>query len=74
MKAYKLEILIIDFDEIGQDSIIEELENVRYANDCISPQIKSIVEKDIGDWSDDHPLNKRQTCNEEYERLFAPPK
>lgn len=27
MKAYKLEILIIDFDELGEDSIIQELEN-----------------------------------------------
>jgi len=71
MKAYRLEILIIDLDEIGRDSVIEEFKRARYANDRISPQIKSIEEKDIGEWSDDHPLNKRKTCDEEYRRLFA---
>jgi hypothetical protein len=70
MKAYKLEILIIDFDEMGRDSIIEEFECANYPNDCISPQIKSIVEKDIGEWSDEHPLNKGLTRDEEYKRLF----
>lgn len=70
MKAYKLEILIIDFDDLGQESVLEEFGNVRYANDCISPIVKSIRQADIGEWTDDHPLNKRASCDEEYRRLF----
>ena len=50
MKAYKIEILVIDFDELGPQSIVSEIENVNYPNDCLSPQVKSIIEKDNGEW------------------------
>lgn len=70
MKAYKVEILIIDFDKLGAEGIKEELENTRYANDCISPDVKNIQEVDLGEWDDDHPLNNPDTCDEEYKRLF----
>ncbi|MDO8610980.1 MAG: hypothetical protein Q7R95_10655 [bacterium] len=71
MKAYKVELLIIDHDELGKDSIVQQIENVRYPNRCISPEVKNIAEKDIGEWHDDHPLNKYDSCNEEYKRLFG---
>jgi hypothetical protein len=70
MKAYKIELLIIDFDELGKDGIVSEIENARYANDCISPDVKSIVEKDIGEWHDGHPLNLLNTCDKAYKNLF----
>lgn len=69
MKAYKVEILIIDFDEVG-DGIKELIENARYPNYCINPQVKSIVEADIGEWYDEHPLNQHSTAEEEYLRIF----
>lgn len=71
MKAYKIEILVIDFDELGESQIKTELENVNFPNDCVSLNIKSITEKDIGEWTDEHPLNKRATCDAEYQRLFT---
>jgi hypothetical protein len=70
MKAYKIELLVIDFDELGKESLREEILNARYPNDCVTINIKNIDERDIGDWSDDHPLNKRSTADEEYKRLF----
>ena len=70
MKAYKIEIFVIDYDEIGSDDIKETIENASFPNDCISLKIKNIIEKDIGEWHDDHPLNKRATCDEEYKKLF----
>jgi hypothetical protein len=70
MKAYKLEILIIDFDDIGEEEIRYQIENNRYSNDCISPKIKSIQVEDIGEFHDAHPLNVKSTCDEEYNRLF----
>jgi len=70
MKAYKVEILIVDHDRLGSDQILAELENARFANDCINLQVKSIQGKDIGKWHDDHPLNKLSTCETEYQRLF----
>lgn len=70
MKAYKIELLIIDFDGIGSDGISEEILNARYANDCIDPQIKKITESDIGEWHDGHPLNLKSQSTEEYKKLF----
>ena len=72
MKAYKIEILVIDFDGLGESGIKEALENASFPNDCVSPNVKAITEKDIGEWADEHPLNKRATCDAEYQRLFAP--
>lgn len=71
MKAYKIEILIIDFEGIGEDSIRSEIENANYANDCISPMVMNSAVADIGTWSDEHPLNKINTSAAEYARLFA---
>lgn len=69
MKAYKVELLIIDFDNVGDD-LKMYLEEARYPNRCISPQVKKIEVRDIGEWDDDHPLNKRATADAEYNRLF----
>ncbi len=71
MKAYKVEILIIDFDELGEQGIVEELNNVNFPNDCIDLQVKNITEKDIGEWDDEHPLNNNLTSTKEYKRLFG---
>lgn len=70
MKVHKLEVFIIDFDEVGANEIKEILENGRYPNRCISPEVKSIESRDIGEWDDNHPLNHRDTCEAEYKRLF----
>lgn len=71
MKAYKLEILIIDHDELGMEGIKGEIENTNYANDCISPYVMNMVEKDKGEWSDEHPLNLCHTWKKEYQELFG---
>lgn len=70
MKAYKIELLVIDFDELGEELLRDEILNARYPNDCVSPTIKSVTGRDIGEWTDGHPLNQRSTCDEEYKRLF----
>ena len=57
MKVYKVELMIIDFDELGADGIISEIENAHYSNHCILPHVMDVYEKDIGKWRDDHPLN-----------------
>lgn len=70
MKAYKVTLLIVDHDEVGKDGIVENIENVRYPNRCISPNVMEIEEADIGEWSDDHLLNNGTTQEIEFERLF----
>jgi len=42
MKAYKVELLIIDFDQIGEEEIRYQIEDTKYSNHCISPQVKNI--------------------------------
>lgn len=59
MKVYKVTLSIIDFDNLGEDEIKNEIENVNYANDCISPSVIDIQSVDIGEWDDSHPLNKK---------------
>lgn len=70
MKAYKVELLIIDFEGIGPEEIKLLLEDGNYPNDCLSPKVKFITERDIGEFSDNHPLNCNDTYEKEYKRLF----
>ena len=73
MKAYKIELLVVDFDEVGED-IIGIIETARYPNHCIDPRVQSIEWRDIGEWSDSHPLNQLPTMKAEFNRLFQPTK
>jgi len=73
MKAYKVEILVIDHDQLGQEGVETEIESVRYPNRCLSPVIMGITEADIGEWHDDHPLNLKGEHYAEYARLFPAP-
>lgn len=71
MNAYKVELLIVDFDELGASEITSVLEYQRYPNWCISPSVMNVTKKDIGEWSDDHPLNKADTRLATYWELFG---
>lgn len=71
MKAYKVELLIIDHDGLEAKGIQEELENTEFANHCMHPNVMKIVGKDIGEWDDDHPLNSYTTMESEYKKLFG---
>lgn len=66
MKVYKVTLLVIDLEDIGENFIREELGNCRY----IYPSIQDVQSVDIGPWRDDHPLNQRDTCDAEFKRLF----
>jgi len=68
-KVHKVELLIINTDNVTEESIITVIENARYPNHCISPSVKHIETREV-DWDDDHPLNKSETCEEAYRKLF----
>ncbi len=70
MKAYKIEILVIDFEDCGEEQIKDMIEEVKYPNYAIAPQIMGVEEADIGEWTDNHPLNLKTTIKDEYSRLF----
>ncbi len=66
MKVYKVELSIIDFEEIGEEDIKIMLENTKY----LHPKVISIDSREIGEWSDDHPLNHSSTQLNELKRIF----
>jgi hypothetical protein len=66
MKAYKYEIVILDFENFGQEEITGLLKSAM----GITPIIISSNVADIGDWSDDHPGNKKNTYQEYYKKVF----
>ena len=72
MKAYKVTLFVIDFDDMGDFEIIKTLENTRYPNHCFGGlTVMSVEGKDIGEWSDEHPLNQTGKKEEEYKKLFG---
>lgn len=70
MNVYKLEVLIVDHDDVGEAEIRNLLENGRYPNHCLSPQVKACETRTVA-WSDDHPLNHSATCEQAYRELFC---
>ena len=69
MKIYKMEILFIDFDGLGEAGARDLLENTRYPNHVIGPDVMSCETREV-DWTDAHPLNNRTTRRAAYEKLF----
>lgn len=73
MKAYKVELLIVDHDGLGKSGIVEEIQSASYGNDCIMPRVMLVEEREIGDWHDEHPLNHKKTIDAEYVKMFKHP-
>ena len=71
MKAYRVEILAIDFDNDGEKEIEILLNSLRLPNGSPIVTVMSIAGRDIGEWSDDHPLNDMDKVKAEYARLFS---
>lgn len=71
VKVYKVELLIVDHDGIGSEEICTVLENTKYPNWCIYPEVMNMDRREI-EWSDDHPINKSHTRDAAYQRLFGP--
>jgi hypothetical protein len=70
MKVYKIELMVIDFENLGIKEIKDMLENVEY----ISPTVISTDDRDIGKCRDDHPLNLKDKSIETFKELFSKPK
>jgi hypothetical protein len=67
MKVYKVELVVLDHENAGEDGIKYLLNNVKY----LYPSVMSIESREIGEWDDDHPLNKHDLWMEEMQRLFG---
>ena len=69
MKAYSIEMLVLDNEDMGFNEVESLVKNTRY----LYPSIINMREAEVKEWSDDHPLNKEDTAVEEYHRLFKLP-
>lgn len=58
MKVHILTVVVIDFDDLGAEEVHQVLRHTKYPNHCISPDVVESETADIGEWSDDHPLNR----------------
>lgn len=59
-------MIVVDFDGYGENVLRQNIEDMRF----YSPSITKIVEGDIGEWDDKHPLNIRSTPYEEKMKYF----
>lgn len=71
MQVHKITLTVIDHDGVGIDGVIDAIENARYPNRCIMPNIIASATADCGEWHDDHPLNSSSTSEAEIVRLFG---
>lgn len=71
MKLMKIELIVLDMDNIGEEGVRAAIENANYPNRCIAPDVRSVEVRDIGEWADDHPLNRTDTAEAEIIRIFA---
>lgn len=68
-KVFKVEVMIIDHDDLGAEEIKLVLENTRYPNHCINPQVMNFDERMV-EWHDKHPLNLTAQSAEMYRQMF----
>ncbi len=69
MKVYKVTLLIVDADDIGPSGAREVIENARYPNRCIAPQVMEVETREVA-WTDEHPLNRHDTQRAAFDDLF----
>lgn len=69
VNVYRVEILVIDTDRLGEQGVIDMIEHTRYPNHALAPSVKSIEGRTV-QWHDGHPLNMRDTHEEAYRELF----
>ena len=65
MKAHIITLVILDRDTIGETGVRNAIEDTKYPNRCISPRVTRIETFEIGEWHDDHPLNRLQAPDAE---------
>lgn len=70
MKAYKIVLLFLDHDNVGPDQAALLIENARLPNHIDPGTVMSIEERDIGEWSDEHPLNRLDMQATAFDEMF----
>lgn len=56
VKVHRVEVLVVDHDDMGAEEVKTVIENTRYPNHCMYPQVIATETREV-EWSDRHPLN-----------------
>jgi hypothetical protein len=67
MKAYRVVLLVLDFEDPGKKELKALIEMARH----VEPSVVSMAEAEIGEWDDDNPLKHEDTREAEMKRLFG---
>jgi hypothetical protein len=66
MKLHKIEVYVFDFEDMGIDSCLDEIKNMKYLITRSFDQGTA----DIGEWDDDHELNSSKSDIETFRKHF----
>lgn len=69
-RVYKVVFYAVDHDDLSTEDVRDIVENTRYPNDSLGPHVLSIDHREV-EWTDDHPLNKKNTSRAALDALFA---
>jgi hypothetical protein len=70
VQVHRVVLMVIDHDGVGEDGVRDLIEHTKYPNWAIHPDVKSIETREV-EWTDDHPLNRRQTADAAWRELFG---
>ena len=71
MNVYKVELMILNFDDLNEQDVTAVIENQKFPNRCIDPIVMRIESRDIGDWHDEHVLNDLSEQESAFNKLFS---
>ena len=69
VKVHRVVLLVVDHDDIGPDELKIVIENTRYPNRCIMPDVMHIETREV-DWTERHPLNLISEQARAYREIF----
>ncbi len=61
MKAYKIELIVVDHEDFGEEEIVSVIEDSCENWGGIGVMVNKVTSAEIGEWSDDHPLNNQDS-------------
>ncbi len=68
VKVYNVTLQVLDFNNQTGPEVMAEIENS--ASRYLNVDVKYYQEATIEEWTDDHPLNKKDTCDQAFKDLW----
>lgn len=69
LEVHKVTLLIVDHDKLGPKEIKDVLENTKFPNHCMHPEVMDTQTRTV-EWTDSHPLNMHATAEQAFKELF----